>query len=649
VNRSSIFAVVAGAVTVALVGYDAAGCTSTLDLGHDDPPPLSWVSADGGLVVPQGAEATLTVTAGGSPDEAATFGCSVVVPGVSPPAGVACKTSALDGGTFQVTITATADAAPGGYPALVQSTHGSVTRSAQLEYVVGPHVVVSAATDLDAGIDGSLDQTMSTGLQPAEWQIGLFAMPNVPEAIRALQPAYVLIQLLDFGAIPLVTYKAEDAGRSASDWDFSKLDDVVGNVIRLGLHPVLQIGVQPSITSPPLDPLGKPTPLLAEYAKALVGYYNHGSFAWGNDTVTNDAGTANAIQWWSILTDFNAMEPIYSAQQYTYTYETVVNAMEQQPSVVPLSISGFEFSDQPTGSTYSVGPTLATFLAGSDGGGLAAPLDAVTLHFFGAYGSDAFDTTDSQIFDQTRQFVVNDFAAVRRQTGPETQVWVTENNVQSAVPDHNGDFSTMRGRPFQNDTRGTSTFFAAWRPYLFSMLGRAGNQGLFQWQFTDGYCRPPNDDTKYCATPDGGGQLDLDPQGAEVKFDDGTPFLSYWVDYWLGRLFAPPQHILRLATWTDSDDVEALATQTDQGAVIMVVDHAVDPDPMRLKNGGLPRTVVVDLPPGLAGKSAEQLVLDHDPQVPVSAADTMFQPVAVSTRWVVPFVGYGVAFLRLAN
>lgn len=613
-------------------------------LGNNGPPKLTLDRAQSPLIVPQGFHASRTATAVVPMGETLSMTCSV-----SGPPGVGC---AVDGN--QVTVNATNDADAGSYTATLTATRNA-SSSASLPFgvVIAPHVVVSAAPDPSGGVSGRLDQPISTALQPADWQAGMFSFtPNVQATLTTLAPKYVLIQIIDGGAIPLITYTTDVSQRKASDWNFIMLDGIVDPVVQLGLTPIIQIGAAPNLVSP-ADDNGKPTQMLKEYAAALVSYYDHGSFQWGSATVPHPAG-ATPIQWWSILTDFNVKTPVYTPDAYAATYVAMATAMKQAAGDVPISISAFEYSDQPTGpAPDGVGSALTEFLdagahdmdAGPDGAMAPLPIDAVSLHFFGANSSVPATTGDQSVFINTGLFV-QDFVTARGIAPTGVPVWVTESNVQSVVPAMDGTYADNSSLTFQNDTRGTSSFFAAWRPYLFSTLGKAGNQGLFQWEFTSGYCRPP--DESYCAQPSDGGQLDLDPQSSEVNFGDGTTFLSYWVDYWLGQLFASTPRILQLPTWTDQGEIEALATEADDGSVVvMVVNRAVPDDPnARLRGGGAMRTVVVDLP-SMPFTSAVQMRLDAAtrPQVP---SDVQFQPLPVTPQWVVSFPwGYGVAFLKL--
>jgi hypothetical protein len=150
-------------------------------------------------------------------------------------------------------------------------------------------------------------------------------------------------------------------------------------------------------------------------------------------------------------------------------------------------------------------------------------------------------------------------------------VWVTENNV-NADYDKGGGISACNNTTFVTDERGSSPFFAAWRPFVFSQLGKAGVQALYHWDYG------------------------ADQQYGEVDYNTGTPQLSYWVDYWLGQIFPPAAgaQLLRYQS-TDDRELETLAViNGDRSVVIMVANHAVNAGGDN--NGpGVPRTVQVDV------------------------------------------------------
>jgi hypothetical protein len=644
----SLFAAAVSAAMAAL-----AGCTTKLDVGRDMPPTIAVAPdslADPPLLLAQGddAGATFTVVGSAAPGEPLDIRIkdSPKVPGVTYVRS--CEPG--QPGVCRFTLFAADYAAPGEYTWTASVSNGT-TNSKQATFVVAPRVQVTSTPDTQSGAGGRLDEPVSTALQPADWQEGLFSdVPNVTATLQTLAPAKVLIQLGDYGAIPLLHYDPNPANRTTADWDFTKLDAIVEGVLGAGLEPVLQIASIPKPTTPTgvaVDSIA----LLSDYAAALVAYYDNGGFTWGPGApVTRTSGTL-PITWWAILADFNEPPLSWTGDVYAKAYSQVVPAMVAA-TPTPIHFSAFEYSDVPDMTAAST--DLPLFLGAVTAG---APFDAVSLHFFGASGPHAQDTRDVDVFTTTQNFVDQDFRAVRARVDPAVPVWVTESNVQSAVPNNQGYFSLQPNTPFTNDTRGTSTFFAAWKPYLFSKLGKAGGQGLFQWEFTAGNCRPP--DTSHCATAVDGGLLgSLDTQSGEISFADGTTYVSYWVDYWLGQLFAGAPRILTI-TQTDGDvdltkggdagtalgEIEALATRSDAdgSVVVMIVNHTVAPaDP---DGGTQERTVAVDLPTDLGLTKAQKIVIDST--VNLGAYGALGEAVPFAPRMVVHFDGYGVAFLRL--
>ena len=70
-----------------------------------------------------------------------------------------------------------------------------------------------------------------------------------------------------------------------------------------------------------------------------------------------------------------------------------------------------------------------------------------------------------------------------------------------------GGISITTGKPFVLDVRGSDAFDAAWQPYLFSKIGKAGCQRLLHWSFSD------------------------DAQFGLINEDNNYKYLSYWVEY----------------------------------------------------------------------------------------------------------------------
>lgn len=490
-------------------------------------------------------------------------------------------------------------------------------------------VTVGASADYAAGVNGRLEEAMATSFQPADWQYPFFELHPDPSALDDLHSQHVLIQLIDGGAVP---WKSNSQPPQPSDWDFTELDAIVQHVLAAGdRSPELQIAVAPKVAISTIDGSIN-LPLFAQYCVYLVRYYNGGGFDWGGKHFASPS--AKSIPWWGIFNEYNVHK--LTDGQYAQLYHAVVPPMLAVDSTIKLS--AFEFTD----FSYSMDgdPTahLPTFLAT-----VTDQVDVVSVHF---YSTSYYTDPDTKVFDTVRQFAV-DLGYFRLQLAkrPETQVWVTQNNVNSDYPLIDGKSANNRDQPFVPDTRGTSAFFAAWRPYVFSQLGKAGNRALYHWEYTAGHCSVSTSNCMALEPP-----TDTDTQNGEVNFISGKKYLSYWVDYWLARMFpvtsvSPGPEILQLNRGpTDSSNVEVLATRDVAGAVVvMVVNRAVH-DPTDRDGHGEPQTILIDVSALGPFSTASELNIDastdlfHGP-TPV--------PIPVAQRFPVTLGGYGVVFLKL--
>jgi hypothetical protein len=203
-------------------------------------------------------------------------------------------------------------------------------------------------------------------------------------------------------------------------------------------------------------------------------------------------------------------------------------------------------------------------------------------------------------------------------------VWVTENNVNADFQGANGMSTCNPGQVFVNDLRGTSVFFAGWRPYIFSALGKVGNQALYHWDYNGG------------------------PQYGEVD-GQGNLYLSYWVDKTLATLYpltpssAGPK-ILQL-TATDTTTLETLATKNADGTVVVMVDDHAVASATDNNGAGAPRTVIVDLS-GL-GNFSSASVLTIDATTSAATGPATAASVTPMARMTVKLGGYGAAWLIL--
>jgi hypothetical protein len=267
---------------------------------------------------------------------------------------------------------------------------------------------------------------------------------------------------------------------------------------------------------------------------------------------------------------------------------------------------------------------LPTLFAPASSGGLNAQMNIVSTHFYSSCNQSDPDTalmSSVPVFAQNVSYFYQELQT--NSTLANVPVWVTENNVNADYEGANGMSTCNPGQPFVDDHRGTSPFFAAWRPYVFSQLGKVGNQALYHWAY------------------------DGDQQYGEVD-PNGNTYLSYWVDQALATIYpatpgSPGQNILELAA-TDTSSIETLATQNADGSVtVMVDDHAVA-SPTDNNGSGAPRTVIVDISSLGAFTSASELSINA-----TSSASTAPVPVSVTpaARMTIPMAGYGVTWLLL--
>jgi hypothetical protein len=334
------------------------------------------------------------------------------------------------------------------------------------------------------------------------------------------------------------------------------------------------------------------------------------------------------ITYWSIYTipDLVGMTPA----QYADLYNLTVTAMQKAGSLVPLKFVALELSGVTDAKDYAPG-----FLDA-----VTAQIDVVAQQQYAVCGWQNTDAAAMGTVPSTFGQFARDFANIVA-TSPKLSnavLWMTENNVDA-------DFSIGNGQgecssPFEVDLRGTSAFFAGWRPYVFSEWAQAGSHMLVHSDFVQDAST-------------------MSLMYAEVTYDTGKPYLSYWVDYYLGRYFpwcapdepaswctAEPVNIL---TWTtsepaDAQTVEIFATRnTDGSVVVMAANHAVNGQTD--DNGpGAPRTVIVDLSQLESFSSATELTIDANTNVALGPKAIDVAPAAQMT---VNMGGYGVTFLKL--
>jgi len=453
---------------------------------------------------------------------------------------------------------------------------------------------------------GPLNVAMSTAFQPAEWDYQFFMdNPGATTTLGNLMPQHVRLQAISQG-VPQVT---------ASSWNFSVVDAITQPVLGIGDHsPEFQIAKAPPFmytngdnSSTFLDPTFAQ---FAGYAQNLVEYYSTGGFTAPDGPHVSPAWPTDTITWWGIYNEPNINNSL-TPQQYVTMYNEVVPLMHAtDPNLKFIALELADFSGQ-------VQAWVPPFVAG-----VTAQVDVMATHFYST--CDQTDT-DATVFATVPGFATDVqffYSQMKNTSLAAVPVWVLENNVNADYANSNGDSTCNPGQVFVTDQRGSSPFFAAWRPYVFSQLGKAGVQALYHWDF------------------------DADAQFGEVNYSNDAIQLSYWVDYWLARMFpSPPGANILNFTNSDDADIEILPVQNpDNSVLIMLANHSVQ-SPATDNNGpGAPHIIGLDLSALPAFQSGSLLTIDATTSVSQGPSPITVTP---SSQMTVTLNGYGVAFLTL--
>ena len=559
-----------------------------------------------------GSPGTVGVSLGGI-----TTGSSVTVAASNLPSGVTSQFAPAAGGlSGTLSLTAGSTSPAGTYSASVTATSGNQTASQPFMLVIAIAASVGSNVDISLGVGGKLEAFMSTSFQPAEWDYQFFQNHTAtePALLNKLGPQHIRLQGLS-QAVPM---KANTG--SATDWDFTILDAIVQPVLGAADNsPEFQIAVAPAFLNDPMTGQfifnAANVQAFADYSANLVRYYNKGGFTWVGKSFVSSSYPQHPITWWGIYNEYNING--MTASQYVQLYNTVVPAMLSVDSTIKISAMELAVADPTT--------DLPPFVASPASGGVNAQVNVLSTHFYPTCNQQDTDTT---LFGRVPQ-MVQYIKYVYQELGTRTDLknvplWVTENNVNADFPNSNGMSNCNPTVKFVSDPRGTSAFFAAWRPYVFSQLGKAGNQALYHWDY------------------------DADSQYGEVDYNTGSTYLSYWVDDWLGQMFpstpaSPGVDILQLLV-TETSSAEILATKNSDGSVVvMIAGRAVQASTDN--NGtGDPRTVIVDVSGLGTFSSATATTIDAKTTVssgPVPLTITLGQKLSVTLG------GYGVTFLKL--
>ena len=518
-------------------------------------------------------------------------------------------------------IAATASTPSGTYTLSIEASDGTSSGSASLALTVGVAAVVGSAVDSTQGVNGRLQEAMSTSFQPASWSDGFFVQfPSATTPLANLLPHHIRLQALE----------RDIPETSAGVWDFAYLDDVVNPVMSVTDHsPEFQIAKAPAYMYDAAGNFLDPSfDTFAAYAADLVRYYNtpagilDATSCNKSPCVSTPPNGVGRVDYWGIYNEPNINDEFNDSaqnpqgpQNYVNMYNVVVPRMQAvDPTLKFVAVELADFGSE--ASNY-----IPTFVQNVN-----QRVDVLATHFYGTCNQQ---TTDQELFDSIAQFVPHiQYLYSQLQTKPalaSVPVWMTENNV-NADYDAGGGISACNGTPFVLDQRGSSAYFAAWRPTAFSMFGKVRLQALYHWDFA------------------------ADAQFGEVNSSNAALQLSYWVDYWLGQYFPSNPDvtptgadILQLGVSEDSS-VETLAVRNGDGSVVvMIADHAVQTSTDN--NGpGDPRVVGIDLSALGTFSSASLLTIDKNTDV---ANGPTAAPVTPAAQMTIQLGGYGVAFLKL--
>jgi len=446
-----------------------------------------------------------------------------------------------------------------------------------------------------------MNLAMSTSFQPAEWDYQFFSLnPTATTTLGNLLPQHIRLQGVSEG----VPQGAADSASTA--WDFATLDAITQPVLSVGDHsPEFQLAKAPPFMYSGDDSGNDFSDLtfqqFAGYAQNLILYYNKGGFTASGQSYVSPSYPTDTITWWGIYNEPNINNGL-TPQQYATMYNALVPAMQTvDPSIKFVAMELADFSGQPQA-------WLPPFVSPS--GGVTAQVDVMATHFYSTCNQADDDAT---VFATIPNNFVPDvqYFYSEMATNPalaSVPLWVTENNV-NADYDKGGGISACNGTPFVLDQRGSSAFFAAWRPYVFSQFAKAGVQALYHWDF------------------------DADAQFGEVDYN--TDAL---------QLPSPPGASILQTTNSDDTEIEVLAAQNPDGSVvIMIANHAINA-PTDNNGPGAPRTIAVDV--SALGSFQSSSLLTIDANTSVSSGPTA-SSVTPSAHMTVTLNGYGVAFLTL--
>jgi hypothetical protein len=308
---------------------------------------------------------------------------------------------------------------------------------------------------------------MSTSFQPAEWDYTFFtAFPAATTPLNNLGSQHIRLQPVSEG----VPQKADKS------WDFSILDAILNPVIGTNDNsPELQLATAPAWMD---NSSGNILPAdfsdFASYATDVVLYYNTTTGFVDSGGVTHVHSPLTPVTYWGIFNEPNING--LSNSQYVQLYNTTVPAMQAADS--SIKFVAVELSDGYNNWEQNYMPTFVN--------NVTAQVDVLATHF---YSSCNQKDTDQQVMATIPGFASGvTYIYSQLATNPalaNVPVWITENNVNADFEGSGGMSTCNPGQVFVADARGSSPFFAAWRPLMFSQVGKSWRSGFV----SVGFCR----------------------------------------------------------------------------------------------------------------------------------------------------------------
>src|SRR5271156_4845912 len=170
---------------IAAICLLGAACNSGSGTSGGQPGTLN-ITLSGSTILAQqnGTPAMIGVNITGSSSPA-----TVTVSGL--PNGTNAQITQPSGTAGSITLTSSAATPAGMYTLTVAATSGASSGSQNFTLVVAVSATVSNSVDTNQGVDGKLQQFMSTSFQPAEWDYQFFINHPSTVPLTALGPQHI--------------------------------------------------------------------------------------------------------------------------------------------------------------------------------------------------------------------------------------------------------------------------------------------------------------------------------------------------------------------------------------------------------------------------------------------------------------------------